>query len=369
MKQYFVITFYSLKNHGIKVVLKRFFNFFIVKIKRLFQKPDTENLIKWEKVKNKFKGKRVFVLGNGPSLNKTPLYLLKNEYKLCFNHFYLMFDRVGWLPEFYMVTDDMVIKDVQRKLNENILPKVKYGFFPDLHPNNTNFKKFISDRENVLWLKTENPNFSQNLPKCGINNTVVNAGLQVMAFLGFSEIYLLGVDASYSFESHKVKKLNTRDLVSEEDDPNHFDPRYFGKQKKYHFQPMDEMIEKFEKAKEFFSKLGVKIFNAGVGGKLEVFERRNLNSVLAFSKEKQFDLFCDSINPNISKDRIRDLLNGREISSLDDVSDSLEYFYTDSDFGLFLIPKVIFTYIPFGPFDDKYIFINRKSNILKENYD
>ncbi len=35
----------------------------------------------WGQLKDKYKGERVFVVGNGPSLNKTPLYLLKNEYK------------------------------------------------------------------------------------------------------------------------------------------------------------------------------------------------------------------------------------------------------------------------------------------------
>jgi hypothetical protein len=369
MKQYFNIAYHSLKNHGVRLVLNRLVKYSTVRFKRLFQKKDIVNLGNWQKLKNKYSGKRVFIIGNGPSLNETPLYLLKDEYKLCFNHFDLMFDRLGWLPDFYMVTDDMVIKDVFEIINTVILPEVQYGFFPDLHPNNTNFKDYVKERENVLWLNTDNPNFSIDLPKCGINNTVVNAGLQVMAYLGFSEIYLLGVDASYSFASHKVKNINKRDLVSEEDDPNHFDPRYFGKGKKYHYQPMYEMVRKFEIARVFFSTLGIKIYNAGMGGKLEVFERKDIYSLMNSSKEKQFDLFCNSINPNIDKNKIRLLLNERILSSFQEFSTDLEYFYMEYDSGLKIIPKVISTHIPFGPFDNKYLFIQRESKMLENNHD
>jgi hypothetical protein len=368
MKQYLTITYHSLRNHGVKLVTLRFLKFFIVKLKRLFQHDDSNNLAKWNSLKNKYNGQRVFIIGNGPSLNETPLYLLKNEYTLCFNHFNLMFDRIGWVPDFYMVTDDMVIRDAAEELNKNILPKVKYGFFPDLHPNNTNFKKYVNEADNVLWLKTDNPKFCLDLPNCGINNTVVNAGLQVMAFLGFKEIYLLGVDASYSFEAHKVKKINTRDLVSEEADPNHFDPRYFGKGKKYHYQPMYEMVEKFKVAKRFFSDIGVEIFNAGVRGKLEVFERKSLIEILNYSEEKIKKLFVESINKKLTDKDLEIFFASNEVCFIDESWNDLDIFFTEEDTGKKIINKALLTHVPFGPYKGKYLFINRNNKAL-EFYD
>ena len=90
--------------------------------------------------------------------------------------------------------------------------------------------------------------------------------------MGFSEIYLIGVDMTFS--DQKVKKKDSRNWTAEkDDDPNHFDPRYFGKGKSYHNPTVHEMIEQFEIGKVFFEENGVKIFNAGVGGKLDVFPR------------------------------------------------------------------------------------------------
>jgi hypothetical protein len=357
MNRYFELTYNSIKNHGIKQVAVRFCKYLIVKVKRIIWKKDEENLKKWKALKGKYSGERVFVIGNGPSLNETALYLLKDEYKICFNHFNLMSERIGWKPDFYMVTDSFVIKDIFEELNKSILSKIKYAFFPDLHPSNTNFKKYIENRENVLWLQMDNPAFSQKLPHCGINATVVNAALQVMAYVGFSEIYILGVDASYVFENHKTKKINSRDLLSQEEDPNHFDPRYFGKGRKYHFQPMDEMIQRLAAARTFFERIGVKIYNSGVGGKLNVFERKDLYNVLNYDKEKRKELFMGVISnyiPDI------DLSKEKIITQKEKFDAQKEYTVVSYELGKVLIPQKIMTHIAIGPYDNTYVFIKRK---------
>jgi hypothetical protein len=358
MNRYFELTYNSIKNHGVKHVSVRFFQYLIVRFKRIVWKKDKENIKKWEVLKGKYSGERVFVIGNGPSLNESTLYLLKDEYKICFNHFNLMYERIGWEPDFYMVTDSSVIKDIYDELNNYILSKTKYAFFPDLSPSNTNFKKYVDERENVLWLNTDKPDFSQNLPNCGINATVVNAALQVMAYIGFSEIYILGVDVSCVFENHKTKKINNRDLVSLEEDPNHFDPRYFGKGRKYHFQPMDEVIQRFAVARTFFEKIGVKIYNVGVGGKLNVFERKKMYDVLNYDKERRKELFMGVINNYIPD---VDLSEEKVITEKERFDDKKEYIIVSYELGKVLIPQKIMTHIAVGPYDSTYVFIKRKN--------
>ena len=356
MKQYLKLTYDSLKNHGLKVVLIRLIKFIVVKFKRYFLLNDPTNQKKWEDIKGKYNGKRVFVIGNGPSLNETPLYLLKDEYKICFNHFYLMLPRVGWNPDFFMITDDMVIRDMPELFTKSLLPGVEYSFFPDIHPNNTNFKKYVPNRDNVLWMHNDYPGFRLDLPKCGINRTVVNAAIQVMAHLGFSEIILLGVDVSYSFQSHKVKNISTRDLVSEEDDPNHFDPRYFGIGKKYHYQPMYEMVERFQVVKEFFDKQNVKIINAGVGGKLEVFERKTLSSILNYGFDKEKEIFENLVNNYLQNFKF-EFKYEEIIQTIDNLDLEKDYFVIEQNIGKDMIAKLIYSHIALGPFNECYVFI------------
>jgi len=366
MRKLFKIAFHTLRNHGPKMVLTRFYNFNVVKFKRLISKPDVENIKRWANLKGRFEGQRVFVIGNGPSLNKTPLYLLKNEYTAGFNRFNLMFERNGWIPKFYMITDDLVVRDMAKDVNNDVLPYVEYGIFPDIHPSNINFQKYINKRENVLWIKTDNPGFNTELPKCGINYTVVNACLQVMAYFGFKEIYLLGVDASISFTAHKSDTTNTRDLTSKEDDPNHFDPRYFGKGRKFHYQPMSEIVDKFKDAKVFLEGLGIKIVNAGVNGQLEVFTRESLESVLNYSDEQKEKLFLEAINDDNKPQTYREYISDAVIlKSADDFTPEMAKAVASFEEGVKLVPKAVFTHIAYGPYNNQYVFVKRKVALSK----
>jgi len=349
----------TIQNDGLKVFLIRMKDFSIVKLKRAFRPRDKKNILKWQGIKDEYKGKRIFLIGNGPSLNRMPLYLLKDEYTMCFNRFNLMFERLNFIPDFYVVVDDLVIRDNYKEMNREILPVMKYAFFPDIHPSNLEVTNYIDNRDNVFWYNADKPAFSIDLPKCGINKTVVNAGLQIAAHMGFTEIYLIGVDMTFS-DQH-VKKITSRNWEAKEDDPNHFDPRYFQKGKKYHNPTVHEMIEKFETAKKFFDKLGVKIYNAGMGGKLEVFPRVEFTSLFIADKQKTeqaLDAYSALKKSNISFKYIQEQakeLNGTAFPPL---------FKTSLEKGAALMPGLIQQYIPIGPFEDTYYFIQRDHLIL-----
>lgn len=340
--------------YGLGVLLLRCWNFTLFKFKRITTPKDEENFTKFNELKGKYDGKRIFIVGNGPSLNMMPLYLLKNEYTMCFNRFPLMNERNNWLPRFYTVVDDLVIKDMYKEINDQIIPTVDYAFFPDIHPSNVSVKdKYIKNRENVLWFHADKSEFSDKMPQCGINKTVVNAGIQIAAWMGFKEIYLIGVDMT--FGDQKIKKSNSRNWEADEKDPNHFDPRYFGKGRKYHNPGVAEMLEKFETCKMFFDQRGVKIYNAGHGGKLETFPRVNFEQTLSIPEKEQEKIFLNAIhqqNPNII------------------LSDFKPYNENDGDLdfvvpveeGVKLIKDKVFTHIPFGPYQGYYYFMKRHEN-------
>jgi len=352
----------TVENDGLGVFALRVYNYSLVKLKRLTTKKDPENLEKWKLIKDKYKGERLFVIGNGPSLNKTPLYLLQNEYTMCFNRFNLMYERLGWKPDFYVVIDDLVVKDNAAEINKEALPNVKYAFFPDIHPSNVDFTKYIDHRDNVLWFYADKPAFQADLPNCGHNKTVVNAGLQVAAWLGFTDIYLIGVDMNFDVQQ-KVKKQNSRNWVAQEHDQNHFDPRYFGKGRKYHNPTVHEMIEKFEEGKKFFDKLGVKIYNAGIGGKLEVFPRVDYISLFKTLSDSQVE---DAIN---NAEALKEA--GLTIADIETRAKNLDengnngadILVTPADNGAAIVSKMVLEYIPIGPYKNKYYFIKRVSKL------
>jgi hypothetical protein len=268
-----------------------------------------------------------------------------------------MFERLNWLPQYYMVVDDLVVRDMYEQININILPKVDYAFFPDIHPSNVEFDKYIDNRKNVLWLNTDKPEFRDDLPNCGINKTVVNAGIQVAAYLGFTEIYLIGVDMT--FVEQKVKKLDSRNWEAEDNDPNHFDPRYFGKGYKYHNPTVHEMLEKFQWAKDYFDKRGKKVYNAGIGGNLEVFPRVKFESLFTYTELEEEMLFDSSFVLLEKKMTFKEHLSSAVL--LDKLQDSYPIVFKVNDKKLLnkLIVNLISDYYVIGPYRQCHYFIKK----------
>ena len=349
MNGYISQIYKTFTQYGFKVLMLRSWNYGLFKAKRLTTPNDEENDRRFAGIKGKYTGKRIFILGNGPSLNQMPLYLLRDEYTMCFNRFPLMCERVNWNPNFYAVTDDLLLRDMGEEINKTT-EEVDYSFFPDLHPSNLNVKKVIRQRDNVLWLHVDKPEFSDHLPACGINKTVVNAGIQIAAWMGFSEIYLLGVDMT--FGDQKIKKGNSRNWQAQGEDPNHFDPRYFNAGRKYHNPMVGEMLEKFEKCRQFFEHRDVRIYNAGYGGKLETFPRVVFDEILGVPEKKQEELLLKAIH------QVRSGINLSDFNQYDANNQNVD-FVIPTENGVKLIKELIYSHIPFGPFKGNYYFLRR----------
>lgn len=351
MNSFIQQVYKTYSQYGMRVLLLRIWNYSLFKFKRLTTPRDIENESKFNALKGKYEGKRIFIVGNGPSLNQMPIYLLKDEYTMCFNRFPLMNERNNWKAKFYTVVDDLVIKDMAGEINKGIVPDVDFAFFPDFHPSNVTVKdRYIKQAPNVLWFHADKSEFSDRMPDCGINKTVVNAGIQIAAWMGFRDIYLIGVDMT--FGDQKVKKSNSRNWEAAESDSNHFDPRYFGKGRRFHNPGVGEMIEKFGECKNFFDQRGVRIFNAGYGGKLEVFPRVKFEVVLDMPEEKRKELFLNAIhqqNPNIAL---------ADFKSYDENNGDTD-FILPADEGVKMIKDKILTHIPFGPYKGNYYFLKR----------
>jgi hypothetical protein len=238
---------------------------------------------KLQKLQNRFEGKRCFIIGNGPSLNQCDLTLLEDEYTFGVNGIFYKTDETGFRPTFYMVEDSHVIDDNLTRINSYTTP---YRFFPSI------YKHKIKERENTYFFRAdlgfyrgehpffETPHFSKefaDIAYCGQSVTYLN--MQLAYYLGFTEVYLIGMDFSYQIrETDKLTEGTT--LLSQEDDINHFHPDYFGKGKKWHDPKLHNVAKNYQLAKEVFERSGRKIYNATIGGKLEIFERKDFYTVL-----------------------------------------------------------------------------------------
>lgn len=226
-------------------------------------------------------------MGNGPSLNQMDLELFSKEYVWASNRAYLLFDRISWRPDFYTAVDRRVVPDIAAELRS--LPQMLPGteFFWPLEFRN---QQLLDDARNVSWFDEELVDesifparvFSKDCASYVVHpRTVTITALQLAVYMGFNPIYLIGCDTKYVIpDSTKIDGLEGELLTSvANDDPNHFDPAYFGAGSMWHSPHPEKMISHYQAVKRVCETLNVEIFNATVGGMLEVFPRIDYLSV------------------------------------------------------------------------------------------
>ena len=64
-----------------------------------------------KKLKNIYRGKRCFLIGNGPSLRAEDLTCLHEHGEICFafNRIYNIFEQTSWRPTFYISQDEKML--------------------------------------------------------------------------------------------------------------------------------------------------------------------------------------------------------------------------------------------------------------------
>lgn len=347
------------------VKAKRRFNYWILRAKN----KNEHHVVQWKKLKNKFEGERIFLIGNGPSLNKTPLYYLKDEYTMCFNRFHMMEERLNWDPYFFLTVDNLVMTDLLEEIEE-VLSKTEYAFFPDIHFRGYNYAEKIQkdEKDNVYWVhQVFGTGFSTDLPEIYQGGTVVYEGFQILNYLGFKEIYFVGIDMNYQIHE-TAKVLKTVDIVGvDDDDPNHFDPRYFGKDKTYH-QPRDYIVNNMLDNLKFLStktdELDLNIVNAGYDSKVDFFPRSDFKNIFNFTADRKKELFNECFSENTKYSTLDDFVSdAQSIEKKENYNSEIGNFHVSADIGVQLIEKAIFTHIPLGPYDGTYYFIKREVNL------
>ena len=226
--------------------------------------------------KNKYMGKRCFIIGTGPSLTVRDLEILKSHQEICLapNKIFKIFDQTEWRPQLYFATDRRIISYYQKELIEIDLPDMFISYY--MNKDLKDIMEKFSSKENVNLffirssIKENEIEFSSDLEDYVIEGrTIIYTMIQWAAYMGFKEIYILGVDFSYSDKTGY--DVNNND---------HFCKNYIEEGEEVGFSPMDYCKRAFEKAEEYSRKHNFRIYNATRGGKLEVFERVEFDKLM-----------------------------------------------------------------------------------------
>jgi hypothetical protein len=198
------------------------------------------------------------------------------------NSFFYKTDETGFRPTFFVVEDNKVMEENTDRIRSYEVP---YKFFPtDYKDKRLEAPNTFFFRMNQGYYKKSSPNycvprFSTDASKvvyCGQSVTYIN--LQLAFFMGFTEVYLIGMDFHYVIpESHKRKGNH---IISTTDDPNHFHKDYFGKGKTWKDPKLYRVAMNYRQAKLVYEAVGRKICNATIGGKLEIFDRVDYEALL-----------------------------------------------------------------------------------------
>lgn len=215
------------------------------------------------------KGKRCFIIANGPSLKKIDFSLLKDEMTIGMNRIYLMKEVNGFLPNYLVCIDKKSqIEQFYDELDELDIPCF---FNYDMH-------KFFSKKENQYFVKGKfSPDFSKDIVNdpCGNGKTVTYTCMQIAYYMGFSEVYLIGKDHSYNTDEKAGKRIE-----SDGKEENHFIKGYYRIGQKWDAPDYKSEEYAYKLAKSAFEQDGLCIMDATICGKLKVFEKIDFDKLL-----------------------------------------------------------------------------------------
>lgn len=222
-------------------------------------------------LKDIHKGKRAFVIANGPSLKYTDMSRLRNEFTFGMNRIYLMFPGLGFSTTYLTVVNDLVIEQTAGELAALSLPKFLAWRSRRHFPDNLS----ISRLPTFLYTSYTGPRFSTDVRgRVWEGATVTNVTLQLAFHMGFQQVILIGVDHNY-----KTTGKPNATVISQGDDPNHFSPSYFGKGFRWQLPDLDTSEVGYGMARAAYRKAGREILDATIGGKLTIFPKVDYDSL------------------------------------------------------------------------------------------
>lgn len=237
------------------------------------------DLSRIRKLKGAFQGRRIFLIGNGPSVRLDDLEKLSGEVCFCANRFHLCYEQTSFRPTLTFLED--------KKMIENHLEEIASScetalLVPGrLAPKTDHLYNLV---RYILLTQTEEDKiteFSDNLEEgLYVGSSVMFGMLQVALYAGAKEVILYGID--HSFEVPLQEAQTGEAFVIDGGEKNHFISHYRKPGEVWCPPRVREIEEGFHLARKMYEKKGVPLYNATRGGQLEIFERKSFDSFFGF---------------------------------------------------------------------------------------
>lgn len=220
-------------------------------------------------MKDRHRGERCFLFGNGPSLARTDLSPLAQEWTIGQNRVYLHFPTMGYATRYLVCVNRLVLS----QFGAELVKQPCQLFIPWAA------RADLAAAAHVHYLRTGAPqeagfvgDATRTLTE---GSTVTFVSLQLAYHLGFKEVVLVGVDHRFADKgpAHKA-------IVSDGPDCNHFHPGYFGAGVRWQLPDLDGSEHAYRLAREAYERDGRRILDATLDGALTVFDKVDLGEIV-----------------------------------------------------------------------------------------
>lgn len=213
-------------------------------------------------------GEKCFIIGNGPSLNRMDLGQLRGCCCFGLNKIHILTEKKALDIAYHVAVNELVIQQSAANIESLACPTfLSYAAA----------KGVVRNLPHVHYLCTGGPyTFRPSIDdKIHEGYTVTFVAMQIAFFMGFEEVYLIGVDHNFVASG----KPNEKQL-HEGADVNHFDASYFS-DKEWHLPDLESSELSYRIADYYYRRSGRRIYDATLDGKLQVFPKISFEEALA----------------------------------------------------------------------------------------
>lgn len=229
-------------------------------------------------LKGIYTGERCFIIGNGPSLRAEDLDRLIGSHTFAANRIFEIFDKTQWRPTNYLIVDIDALHEFYSILGKYDLGHIflrldvkdKYDEKKRMDYPITKMTRIILDAETYFDINRNSWNNQMPYISVDVSDhfcdgyTVTFESIQLAIYMGFTEIYLLGVDFNYSVMIDEEGNVHKDETIEDYFTGRRYNTTAFN---------YNSMLHAYQVAREYCDNHGIVIRNATRGGKLEVFER------------------------------------------------------------------------------------------------
>lgn len=225
-----------------------------------------------ERLRDACLGRPLLVVGNGPSLNRTPLDKFCGIASIGMNKIDLLFERTTWRPDLIVCVNNLVAKQHATKFAESDIPV--YLSWKSRHYIPLGARKKVN-----FFLSRDTDAFSRDITHgVGWGSTVTYAALQFAYFMAADPVLIVGVDHTFKADgpAHDIARREGPDV-------NHFDPNYFKAGTYWGLPDLSGSERAYATARRAIEDSGRRVFDATIDGKLTIFPKISIQQAIAMA--------------------------------------------------------------------------------------